>query len=588
MDAITEDDVHQISIMKAARTGGTMAAIDNPIGYFIDQAPGPMLVVQPTKDDAKEWSKDHFDTMVRDTPCLDEKVPQKKSKESNILYKKFPGGILYVIGSNSAAGFRRKTIQRAFLDDVDGYEPAAGSEGDQIKLAWNRTITYTYQHRKLVVISTPTVRGLSRIEQEYNASDQRHFYVPCPKCHHEQLLVFSAESQFAHLSTSFLRFDKENISAVYYECENCHHHIAESSKQSMIRQGRWKKTRPEVLGHAGFHLSELTSPFSNWYEMVKDFLDSKRSVEKLRVFINQRLGETFVEEKTYEIDQGSLLARTEPYELVPRRALVLTAAVDVQGDRLECGVLGWGKDFENWFIDRRIIIGSPERDATWAELDQYLLKEWPSETGYPLKAWSVNGLSCVCIDSGYSTENVYAYVKKRQSRRFFATKGDEGFKKPFIIDVKYEKKHNTRFAVIAVDAIKTRIYDRLNLELKPDEPTPPGFMHFNRRCNQDFFDQLTSEKRILVKDRRGFHKLAWILKEGRRNEVLDLYTMNFAAITLLNPDFDALEARYAERLEQLAVVAPAPASSTSKTELPPEDSPKKPPPPTGSGFATGW
>jgi len=569
MDAFTEDSVHQITVMKAARTGGTVAAIDNPIGYCIDQAPGPILVVMPGEKDAKEWSKDHFDTMVRDTPCLDEKVPQKKGKETNILYKRFPGGILYVIGSNSAAGFRRKTIQRAFLDDVDGYEPTAGSEGDQIKLAWNRTITYTYQHRKLVVVSTPTIRGLSRIEQEFHASDQRHYFVPCPHCRHMQLLVFSQESQFAHLATSFLRFDKENLSHVYYECENCRKPIEENQKQVMIRTGEWRKQRPDVKGHAGFHLTELISPFSNWYELVKDFLSSKRSMEKLRVFVNQRLGETFVEEKTYEIDEGSLLARTEEYTIVPRKALVLTAFVDVQADRLECVVIGWGKHHENWFIDRRIIIGSPERDATWAELDLHLAKEWPTEEGPPLKPWSVNGLNCVCVDSGYSTENVYAYVKPRQSRRFFATKGDEGFKKPFIIDVKYEKKHHTRFAVIAVDAIKTRIYDRLNLEAKPEEPVPPGFMHFNKRCNQDFFDQLTSEKRVPRRDPRGFTKLAWVLKEERRNEVLDCYVGNFAAIALLDPDFDVLESRYQERLEQWS----APATPAGA----PSDEPPKPP-----------
>jgi len=586
MDALTDDRIHQITIMKAARTGGTVAAIDNPVGYFIDQDPGPMLVIQTTKDDAKEWSKDHFDTMVRDTPCLAEKIPQTKSKDSNILYKRFPGGILYVIGSNSAAGFRRKTIQRVFLDDVDGYEPTAGREGDQVTLAWKRTTTYTYHHRKMVLVSSPTTRGLSRIEQEYFASDQRHFYVPCPECRHMQLLIFSPESQFASLATSFLKFDTERLSWVYYECENCKAQIGEKSKIAMIAAGAWKALKPEIVGHAGFHFSELTSPFSSWLDIAKDFVKAKRSREALRVFVNQTLGETFVEEKTYEIDEGSLLARLEPYTVVPRKALVLTAFVDVQPDRLECIVVGWGKDQENWFIDRRIIIGSPERDGTWEELDRHLAKEWPAEEGPPLKPWSVNGLNCVCIDSGYSAENVYAYVKPRQSRRYFATKGDSGFKKPFIIDVKYEKKHNTRFALIAVDAIKGRIYDRLNLEAKPDQPLPPGYMHFNTHCNQDFFDQLTSEKRVQRRDPQGFIRWAWVLKGGRRNEVLDCYVGNFAAITLLDPDFAVLEDRYQERLEQWSV-SQAP---KGVNDAPDDDTPKPPagPPKFKSNFGSSF
>src|SRR6185436_17578183 len=440
MDVITDPLVEEVTLMKSVRTGGTQTAIDNPVGYFIDQDPGPMLVVEPGKEEARDWSKAHFDTMVRDTSCLRAKVSSEKIKDrhNEILRKTYPGGILYVIGSNSAAGFSQKTIQRAFLDDIDRYEPSAGREGDQIKLARNRTLTYTYHHRKIVKVCSPTIRGLSRIEQEYFESDQRHYFVPCPICTFSQLLIFSNESQFASLSNGSLRFDTDNLAWYYYECENCHGKIEEKYKLGMIRGGLWNKFRPEVLTHAGFHINELISPFSSWYDMIKDFLSSRRSRELLRVFINQRLAETFIEDKSYEIDEGSLLSRVEEYTDVPNGVLVLTAFVDVQADRLEVIILGWGKNYENWFIDRRFLIGSPERERTWEELDEYLALERKHESGLILKPWSSNGLNCVCIDSGYSTDNVYRYVKKNQKRRFFATKGDEGFKKPFIIDVKYE------------------------------------------------------------------------------------------------------------------------------------------------------
>lgn len=548
MDVLTDPAIDEVTLMKSVRTGGTQALIDNPIGYWIDQDPGPILVVHPGKNEARDWSKDHFDPMVRDTPALHGKVFSDKIKDrkNEILHKIFPGGLLYIIGSNSAAGFRQKTIQRVLLDDVDGYDISAGSEGDQIELARNRTITYLYHHRKIVKVSNPTTRGLSRIEAEYLSSDQRHYHLPCPRCKSMQLLVFSPDSQFASLSRSYLRFDKENLSWCYYECENCRAQLEEREKLAMVRAGKWIALKPEIKGHAGFHLSELVSPFSSWSEIAKGFLSTKKLRERLRVFINQRLGETFVEEKSYEIDEDNLIKRAEPYELVPPGVLVLTAAVDVQVDRLEATIEGWGINFENWFIDRRTIIGSPDRTSTFDELDEYLSQTWKHESGLMLSPWTSNGLACVCIDSGYSTQNVYTYVKARQSRRYFAVKGEEGSKREFIIKVHYNNKQHARLAIIGVDAIKTRILDRLTIE-----SPGAGYMHFPKKCNEQFFQELTSEKRVITRDARGFSKYVWKLKEGARNEMLDCKVYNIAAIELLNPNFEALKNKLDAKIEQL-------------------------------------
>jgi phage terminase large subunit GpA-like protein len=565
MDALTDPRIDEITLMKSVRTGGTQAVIDNAVGYWIDQDPGPILVVQPGKNEGRTWSKDHFDPMVRDTPCLRGKVHSDKIKDrkNEILHKNFPGGVLYIIGSNSAAGFRQKTIQRVLLDDVDGYETSAGGEGDQIELARNRTITYLYHHRKIVKVSNPTTRGLSRIEAEYLTSDQRHFYVPCPECRFSQLLIFSPRSQFSSLSGSYLRFDKENLSWCYYECQNCHAKLEERVKLAMIRSGKWIALKPEVTNHAGFHLNELVSPFSSWNELAKGFLGTKKLKERLRVFINQRLGETFEEEKSIEIDEDSLLKRVEKYEHVPSGALVLTAAVDIQVDRLEATVEGWGLNFENWFIDRRIIIGSPDRSSTWAELDAFLATERKHESGLALKPWTSNGLACVTVDSGYSTQNAYSYVKARQMKRFFAVKGEEGSKREFIIKVHYNNKQRARLAIIGVDAIKTRIMDRLAIE-KPG----PGFMHFPDRCKDDYFRQLTAEKRVIVRDAKGFMKYVWKLKEGERNEMLDCKVYNLAAIELLRPNFEALKAKLDEKIVEMRRLAESAADDDEPIRTP--------------------
>lgn len=549
MDAFNDQLVEEITVMKSARSGGTQAAINNPIGYYIHQDPGPMLVAQPGLKEGKEWSKDHLDLMVRDSTVLRELVNSDRVKDSSneIHHKTFPGGMLYIIGAQSGKGFRAKTIQRVFLDDIDGYPKFIKGEGSPIALARKRTQTYIFHGRKICKVSTPTVRGFSLIEEEFNNSDQRFYFVPCPSCQHFQYLAFSKESQFAHLSRSFLRFDAANLSWVYYECENCHGKIEEKHKLQIVRSGRWQKQRPAVLTHAGFHISEMISPFSTWENMARDFLLAKRSGrESLRVFINQTLGETFVEDNTLELNDDDLMKRREKYTDVPLEVLVLTVGVDVQPDRLEVIVTGWGKDKQNWFVDQRVIIGSPEKDQTWEELTEYLNRPFRHASGMELAPWTTHGINAVCIDSGYSAQNVYRYVKRHQSRRFFATKGDEGFKKPWIINVHYRNKLRARLAILGVDSIKAAVYDRLGRHEKPEGKFPSGYMHFNEHCNQEFFIQLTAEVRKWIMNKWKWKKK----KDDMRNEVLDCYVQNFAALELLNPDLEVLHEKMEEWLQR--------------------------------------
>jgi len=551
MDVITESQIVEVTVMKSVRSGGTQSVIDNAIAYFIHQDPGPMLVVHPGKEEARIWSKDHFDTMVRDTKVLHGLVfsDKIKDKKNEILHKIFPGGVLYIIGSNSASGFSQKTIQRVFLDDIDRYEPSASNEGDQIKLARNRTITYMHHSRKIIKVSNPTTRGVSRIEQEYLLSDQRHYYMPCPFCGHKQVLIFSPQSQFANLARSHLKFDDKNNSWRYYECENCHKQIDEKYKLKMIQNGEWRKSNPNIIDHAGFHINELMSPFSSWEDIVKDFLESKRNREQLRVFINQRLGETFIEEKSIEVDNDSLISRREDYsDIIPNGVLVITLAIDRQRDRLESVLLGWGKGYECWFLDHRIFyfVKTKYGNDVWKELDDYISRGLKHESGLILKPFTTNGLACVCIDSGDSPDDVYQYVKARQSRRFFAVKGDDGFDKQIIHKVTYNNRYGARLIIVGVDTAKQKIYDRLNIT-----DVGPYYFHFNKSCNDEFFKQLTSEKIVWKQTPRGYPKKVFELKSGMRNEILDCYTYNLAAITLLNPNWDILKENLESKIQSM-------------------------------------
>jgi phage terminase large subunit GpA-like protein len=187
MRAITDPFVEEVVVMKAARVGYTEGVVGNGIGFFIDQDPCPQLVVQPTVDDAEGWSKDNLTPLVEETPRLREKVRDQKSRNSGntILTKRYPGGSLKAIGANSPRGFRRVTVRVVWFDEVDGYPPGAGSEGDQISLGRKRA--QTFDNRKIIMGSTPTLKDASRIETAYNASSQGRYYVKCPHCQHEQV-----------------------------------------------------------------------------------------------------------------------------------------------------------------------------------------------------------------------------------------------------------------------------------------------------------------------------------------------------------------------------------------------------------------
>lgn len=552
MDAFTDRAIEIITVMKSSRTGGT-EAINNMLGYTIDIDPGPALMVRPTDAAAKRWSKKNFDPMIRDTPALTGKIETLKlrSKQNEILTKMYPGGALFIVGAKSPVGLSDLTVRYLFLDEVDRFPPSVGGEegeGDPVELAIMRTQTY-WDH-KVVLVSSPTVQGVSRIEESFKISDQRHYHVPCPKCGHFQVLIFGPRSQLKHLAKGFLQFDKDNCTWACYVCENCKAQLGEADKLKMVRQGKWVAHRPQIAGHAGFHISELYSPWSTWLNLAKKFLECEKRSEKYRVFVNTRLGETFQLREQYQFDGDTLLQRRESYTKIPAGPVILTAGVDTQDDRLEAFVYGWGLNERSWFIRHRVIYGSPAYPTTWKMLDDFLFSTmWEHENGYKVGYGTIGGLMAVAIDTGgHHTRSVYEYVKKRKGRRVFAIKGMGGFGKTFLKAGK-SKKGQSPVILIGVDAGKQLIYDRLNIV----DTNAPGYMHFNAECTAEFFQQLTAEKKV-VKKVKGFPTLVWELIEGRKNEALDGTVYALAAYSLLNPNMESLAETLYRRMESAGVL----------------------------------
>jgi len=528
MDTFTDPTVEKITLMKAARTGYTKT-INHAIGYHVHQDPCPMLIVQPTLDDAQGYSKDEIAPMCRDTPVLDGLIADAKSRSSNntILKKNFPGGVMSIVGANSARGFRRLTVRVVFFDEVDGYPPTAGQEGDQIQLGIKRTDTFW--NRKIVLGSTPTIKGFSRIETSFNESDQRYFHVPCPFCDHMQVLKFSQ-----------VKWPENEPNKAKYECVECKNRIPASKKRWMCDRGEWRASKP-FKGHAGFHISALYSysPNAAWGKIAEEFLEVKDDPERLKTFINTTLGETW-EERGDQPEWVDLQNRCEPYSImtVPLGGLMLTAGVDIQKNRLAAAVYAWGRGEECWLVYWGELFGDPARDEVWTQLDTLLNHSFRHSSGAEMQIISS------AIDTGYHTQEAYNYCRKHAPKAM-AVKGSAQANRPILgrpsdQDIFWNGqkiKNGVQLWPIGTDTAKSTIYSRL----KTHEPGPRCF-HWPIGIDEDYFQQLTAEKQV-TRYIKGFPKREWV-KTRPRNEALDVTVYAYAAAIragLMRMDWDAME-----------------------------------------------
>ncbi|MCK5748505.1 MAG: phage terminase large subunit family protein [Oricola sp.] len=516
MDAVNEPGVAEVVFMTSSQIGKT-EILNNIIGYFTHQDPSPILMIQPTLDMAETWSKDRLAPMIRDTDALTSlfKDPKSRDSDNTLLHKKFAGGHITMAGANSPASLASRPIRIVLLDEEDRYPVSAGTEGDPGSLAHKRTTTFW--NRLLVSASTPTVEGESKIEARFQQSDQRHFYVPCPEC-----------GTFQVLGWAQIKFEKRQPETTYYECEHCKAKLQESDKIWMLAHGEWR-AEAELHGIAGFHISELYSPWVRWSEMVAGFLKAKRLPETLKVWVNTSLGETW-KDKTEGVDPSGLLKRKENWgRVAPEGVVAITAGVDVQDDRLEAEVIGWGVSQESWSLQYHVLHGDPAQSKVWDDLDTVLQQTIQSSDGRTLS------IACACVDSGgHQTQRVYEYCKAREHNRVFAIKGASQIGKPLVSKFSKNNKLRVKLFTIGTDTAKQMIYSRLKIH-----QTGPGYCHFPADYPEEYFKQLTAE-RIQTKFVNGHPTRVWVMPKGRRNEALDCRVYGLAALHILNPNLDAL------------------------------------------------
>jgi phage terminase large subunit GpA-like protein len=593
MMAVTERGVRDITCMTCTQLLKT-SLLENVIGYFSHLDPCPMLLTEPKEDSVRAFSKERLVPMAKASPVLTPLLGSDRQHggASTFQYRDFPGGFLAMESAGSPTNLAMRAIRITLADEVDKYETT--KEGDPLILLEERTATFVTNSLHLRCCS-PTLIDTSRIYKSYNEGDQRRPYVACPHCGQEQILDF-----FKHVQWSKSEEGEHFPFTAAIYCEGCGAEWAEAERMRLVTtEGaiKWRQTRPFICcgerqdpretkhwewsdryqvgyalctecnkravpnRHASFQAGKMLSPFTTVVELASKWILSKDDPESKQTFYNTQLGLPFETQMLKKIEPNALLDRREQFAApVPNGVLVLTAGVDVQGNRLEVEVVGWGMSEESWSIATVIIEGDPASPITWDALDKLLLTPLAFERGGEMV---IRG---TCVDSGGSnTQDVYAYCRPRIGRNVWAIKG--GSEKggqwnpvwPVPKILVHQRTRNTGYKpiILGVNAAKEAIRQKLLVE----QPGP-GYCHFRIDQPAAWFDQLTAED-LVVEKKDGFSHRKWVPKRGRANEALDCRVYAYAALQGLI----ATRKLKLERLAQLIDQATGPAEQIADTAM---------------------
>lgn len=563
MNAICDPKVKKVVLHTSAQIGKS-ECLNNILGYYMDYDPAPIMMIQPTEAVMESYSKDRIAPMIRDTPVLKEKIVEAKSRESGntITYKKFVGGYLVMIGANAPSQLASRPIRVVLADEVDRFPISAGSEGDPLALAEVRQTTFW--NKKTIIASTPTIKGASKIDAEYEASSQEVLNVACPHCGTFQPLVWS-QIKFKHFKDQETGKNGNKFELLGYYCKECG--CIESEVMWKKQPIKWVASNPEVTNIRGFHLNALASRWKTWESIVDDFLTAKKQgKEMLKVWVNTMLGESWEEEG--EVDFNELLAKRRQYYncLIPKDVLALTCGVDTQDNRLEYEIVGWGKGKTSWGIKYGIILGDPVHQETWDKLSEVLFAEYKREDGLKMN------LLATCIDSGgHKTESVYDYCRDHLMENVYAIKGVGGSGIPFVKIPKNLNDAGVYLFNVGADVGKDTLYSRLKTQYEGEA----GFCHFpiesDRGYDENYFIGLTSEHKV-TRYTKGQAKISWEKRTGHaRNEPLDIRNYATAALEIkaAGLPYDLLE-YIAEHEEEVVREEPKPVEKKAEAVKTPE------------------
>jgi phage terminase large subunit GpA-like protein len=549
LDALSESGVQKVSLMCSAQIGKTIILLI-VICYLIDLDPCSIMMTQPTTDMAEIFSKEKLASAIANVKPVTAKIAQKsRDATSTILMKMFAGGFLRLAGANSPSSLASMSIRAYFGDEIDKYPHSAGKEGDPVKLAMQRT--ETFWNWLVFLVSTPSIKDNSRIEKEFEQSDKRRYFIPCPHCGHKQHLIWQ-RFQYEGKDTA----SANPLNGVYYICESCNTPIEEKHKADMVRAGEWQATAiAKDPKHIGFHINRFYSPWKGWVDLCLDYESSKDDHQTLQVFYNATLGLTFERVAGEKLDWQQLRDRgsQSSYQLgtVPNGGLILTAGVDVQADRLEVAIIAWGRGEESYVIDYHKILGDPLQTAVWEQLVHVTSKSYQRQDGRSLK------VRATFVDSGYLTQEVYHNVRKYRYLHWFAIKGQSGDKPllaaPTTQEINYKGnkiKQGIKLYKVGVDSAKETLYSRSQID------TPGAkYLNFPNDLESNWYEGFCGEVQV-TKHTNGRPYMVWQKLAGVRNEPLDTFVYALAAahlagLTRIN--WDKIESELEDQISEIVI-----------------------------------
>ncbi|VUX47797.1 putative Bacteriophage tail assembly protein [Candidatus Defluviicoccus seviourii] len=533
MDLVTDPSVSRITLCWGAQLGKTELLI-NTLLYYVVNDPCPMIMVQPTSGEARKFSKRRLAELVDDMPFLANYF--RTGRADQIEHKKFYGGDLLIVSARSGSALRGQMAKILFLDEVDGYPAVVitsqkgQDEGSPVDLVMKRTTTFP--GRKIIMTSTPTyVDGL--MDQAFKQSDQRYYYVTCPNCSTEQhwtweRVIWDKDTNGDHLP----------LTARIVCSSGCGHEWHNSDRYQAIRDGEWRATKP-FNGHAGYHLNALYSPWVSLTEMVTDFLSAKAQ-GTIKSFQNTRLALPWTEPTTPITDIHDLKLRAERYtpSTIPSGVVYITAGIDVQGNRIEGELLGWGANDETWSIDYFVIPGNTLEQPVWDQLSDVLTQKLVREDGVPLT------VRLAAIDMGYAESQIKPkinLIKRRNRLNILLVRGASAVTAP----ITAPRLLASGICMVNPSLIKDRLQELL-LITEDGGGSTPGYCHFPEHYDSTYYEQLLSEKPTTTY-KMGVPVRRWILVKGNkkqiRNEALDCRVYAMAARLHMNLNVDREEER---------------------------------------------
>lgn len=530
-DALSPDSQYQeVVLIKSTQVGGTEIAY-NLAGYHMHIDPCPILYVLPKEEICKEHSKMRLDPMISDTPEIKRVVPEKRGKEggNSAMIKDFMGGVFSYATAGSPDSLRSKPIRILIMDEISALDKDLKGEGDPLMLAKKRT--NTFPNKKIYLCSTPGTYGQDLVTEEYEKTDQNEPFVPCPLCGAYQTLEFEG-----------LAWEKGNYEDVKYQCSHCQELIHERYKPKMYAKYEWRPTHPELASkkRIGFRLNGFYSPLGwlSWGQIAQEYDEALLSEPKMKSFINTNLALSYKEKEGNKPEWQRLHERFDNVKnkigIPDNEVCFITSGIDVQGDRLEVYVNGWGEGKRNWCVEYAVLVGDTDKPEVWEKLKAFLNKVYIRNDGVEMP------IVFSCIDSQYNTRRVHEFCQKYDTSKVVPIQGREGlgtiFSAPKTVSLTEAGKKigKTKVYGVGVSILKSELYGWLKLDMNEDGTTPPCFCHFPQ-MDQHFFKSITAESLVSATNKKGYSKLEW-RKDYQRNEVLDTFNYSRAAASIFGMD----------------------------------------------------